>query len=326
VTVAWADITVTSKRLAREIPYFAPVLVAVLAMIIVTSVISPSFLTGGWKLVLVYASPLILLAMAQAPAVVSGGGGLDLSVGPAAGFVSVTVAAVLIPNRISVAWFIVLAAIIIGAAIGALNGSLVALVRLPPIIATLATYLVLAGLATEILLAPTGNLPSWMSWITDTGGPVPNVLYILLGVGALWWALTRTAFWRNLRMVGSSDRAAYTSGIPVTAVRFIAYVLTGIMAGIGGLVLTAVLGGADATVGPTYTLQAIAAVALGGVSLSGGRGGLLGAAAGGLLLFLIQNYLTLTEASSFVLQMVYGVVLIVAIVANGAGNQLRRAR
>jgi ribose transport system permease protein len=325
VTVIRAEVSAVARRLARDVPYFAPVLVAVVVMVVVTTTISPSFLTGGWKLVLVYASPLIVLAMAQAPVVLSGGGGLDLSVGPAAGFVSVTVAAVLIPNRISVAWFIVLAVILIGAAIGAVNGTLVAVVRLPPIIATLATYLVLAGVATEILVAPTGNLPSWMTWITDTHGPVPNVLYILLGIGAFWGVLTRTAFWRNLRMVGSNDRAAYTSGISVTAVRFIAYVLTGTMAGIGGLVLTAVLGGADATVGPTYTLQAIAAVALGGISLAGGRGGLLGAAAGGLLLFLIQNYLTLTEASSFVLQMVYGVVLILAIVANGAWNQLRRS-
>jgi len=314
------------RDLARRVPYFVPALVAVAIVVAFTVAEDPQFLVGGWERVLVYAAPLLLLAMAQAPVVLSGGGGLDLSVGPAAGLVSALIAAVLIPNGMSVAWFVVLAAVVLGAAVGTLNGALVTLVRIPPIIATLATYLVFAGLATQVLGAPTGSLPAWMSWFTDVDGPVPNVLWVLLGVGAVWWLLTRTAYGRNLLFVGSNDRAAYTAGVNVTAVRFLAYLITGVMAGIGGLVLTAVLGGADATVGPTYTLQTVAAVALGGISLAGGRGGLFGAAVGGVLLFLIQNYLTLTQASSFVLQMAYGVVLIVAIVANGAWDRKRKAR
>nr|WP_227464228.1 ABC transporter permease [Nocardioides lijunqiniae] len=295
-------------------------------MLLLTASESETFLDGGWKLVLVYASPLVLLAMAQAPVVLSGGGGLDLSVGPTAGLVSVVIAAVLIPRDLSVAWLVIVAAILTGAAAGAVNATLVTLVRIPPIIATLATYLVFAGLATQVLGAPTGFLPEWMSWFTSVEGVLPNVLYVILGVGLVWLLLTRTAYWRNLLMVGSNDRAAYTAGVNVTAVRFLAYLLTGVMAGVAGLVLTAVLGGADSTVGPTYTLQAIAAVALGGLSLAGGRGGLFGAAVGAVLLFLIQNYLTLTEASSFELQMAYGVVLIVAIVANGAWDRKRKAR
>lgn len=310
----------------RSVPYFVPALLAVLVMGLITVGKSSQFLDGGWKLVLVYASPLILLAMAQTPVVLSGGGGLDLSVGPAAGLVSVVLAAGLIAHDLSVAWLVVLAAVVIGGLIGVLNGALVALVRIPPIIATLGTYLVFAGVATQVLASPTGYLPEWMSWFTGADGAVPNVLWVILGVGVLWWLLTRTAYWRNLRMVGSNDRAAYTAGIPVTAVRFVAYVLTGVMVGITGLVLTAVLGGADATVGPTYTMLAVAGVALGGVSLGGGRGGLLGAACGAVLLFLIQNYLTLTEASSFVVQAAYGVVLVVAIVVNGAWDRKRKNR
>ncbi|WP_193614748.1 ABC transporter permease subunit [Nocardioides lijunqiniae] len=314
------------QTVARKVPYFVPALVAVGVMLLLTASESETFLDGGWKLVLVYASPLVLLAMAQAPVVLSGGGGLDLSVGPTAGLVSVVIAAVLIPRDLSVAWLVIVAAILTGAAAGAVNATLVTLVRIPPIIATLATYLVFAGLATQVLGAPTGFLPEWMSWFTSVDGVLPNVLYVILGVGLVWLLLTRTAYWRNLLMVGSNDRAAYTAGVNVTAVRFLAYLLTGVMAGVAGLVLTAVLGGADSTVGPTYTLQAIAAVALGGLSLAGGRGGLFGAAVGAVLLFLIQNYLTLTEASSFELRMAYGVVLIVAIVANGAWDRKRKAR
>jgi len=310
----------------RRTPYFLPALIAVSIMIALTASESSDFLGDGWKLVLVYASPLLILAMAQTPVVLSGGGGLDLSVGPTAGLVSVVITAVLISRDISVAWFIILAAVSLGALAGAINAVLVTLSRIPPIIATLATYLVFAGVATQILGAPTGFLPRWMTWFTDSDGPVPNVLWVIAGIGAAWWLLTRTAYWRNLLMVGSNDRAAYSAGVNVTAVRFVAYLIAGIIAGVGGLVLTAVLGGADSTVGPTYTLQAIAAVALGGISLAGGRGGLLGAATGAALLFLIQNYLTLTEASSFFLQMAYGVVLVVAIVANGAWDRKRKAR
>ena len=314
----------TSERAVRQIPYFGPALIAVVVMVALTLGQTDGFLVSGWKLVLVYASPLVLLAMAQAPVVLSGGGGLDLSVGPGAGLVSVILTAGLIAHRMSVAWFVILAALVIGAVIGALNGTLVAVIRIPPIIATLATYLVFAGIATQVLSSPVGDLPAWMSWFTDIEGVVPNVLWVIAAVGAAWWLLSRSAFWKNLRMVGSNDRAAYTAGVPVTAIRFIAYTLTGVMTGVAGLVLTAVLGGADATVGPTYTLLAVAAVALGGLSLAGGRGGLLGAACGAVLLFLIQNYLTLTEASSFVLQAAYGVVLVVAVVVNGAWDRKRK--
>jgi ribose transport system permease protein len=313
-----------AARAARQIPYFVPALVAVVVMVVLTLGQTDRFLDSGWKLVLVYASPLVLLAMAQAPVVLSGGGGLDLSVGPGAGLVSVALTAGLIAHRMSVAWFVILAALLIGALIGALNGTLVAIVRIPPIIATLATYLVFTGIATQVLSSPVGDLPTWMSWFTDIEGVVPNVAWVIAAVGGAWWLISRTAYWRNLRMVGSNDRAAHTAGISVTAVRFVAYTLTGVITGIAGLVLTAVLGGADATVGPTYTLLAVAAVALGGLSLAGGRGGLLGAACGAVLLFLIQNYLTLTEASSFVLQAAYGVVLVVAVVVNGAWDRKRK--
>jgi ribose transport system permease protein len=310
----------------KSIPYFMPALAAVFVMVVITGARNPAFYDGGWKQVLVYASPLILLAMAQTPVVLAGGGGLDLSIGPAAGLTSVLLVVELIPRGISVWWAICTAALMLGAASGAVNGALSALVRIPPMIATLATYLVFTGLASQLLSSPAGSIPSWFTWFTKTGGPLPNITYVIIAVGLLWSVLCRTAYWRNLRAVGSNDRAAFTAGVPIARVRFTAYVLAGLMTGIGGIVLTAVLGGADSTVGPTYTLQAIAAVALGGVSLAGGRGGLIGAVCGAALLFLIQNYLTLLEVSSFVLQMIYGIVLIIAVVSNGIWDKRRRVR
>jgi ribose transport system permease protein len=122
--------------------------------------------------------------------------------------------------------------------------------------------------------------------------------------------------------VGSDDRAAYTAGVPVTKVRFIAYVMTGMLAACAGLMLTALIGSADPNIGPTYTLIAIAAVALGGVSLAGGRGGLTGAAIGAIDIFLLQSVLTAFNVSTYVLQIAYGVVLVVAVIMTALQERL----
>jgi ribose transport system permease protein len=104
-------------------------------------------------------------------------------------------------------------------------------------------------------------------------------------------------------------------------------VITGVFAGIAGLMLTALIGSADANIAPTYTLIAISAVALGGVSLAGGRGGLVGAAIGAICIFLIQSVLTLFNVSTFVLQIAYGTILVIAICLTAVQDRIeRRAR
>lgn len=314
----------SSSSVFNTVPYFVPAAAAVIIMVILTALQNPGFLSGGgWQLVILYASPLVVLAMAQTPALMSGGGGLDLSVGPAAGLTAVVVGGLLIPRGLESLPLIVLCALGLGAVSGCINGTLVALLRVPPIIATLATYLIYGGLATYLLAAPVGFMPESMSWFNSTTFFVPNVSLIILLVGIVWFLLMRTAYGRNLKAVGSNDRAAYTAGIQVASTRFLSYVLSGVGSGLGGLLLIVVLGGADSTIGPDYTLQAIAAAALGGVSLLGGRGGVLGAAAGGFLIFLIQNYLTFLAVSTFVLQMVFGIVLVAAILVNGGWDYLR---
>ena len=308
-----------------SVPYFVPAVVAVSFMIVLTSVQNASFFGGGgWQLVIFYASPLMVLAMAQTPALMSGQGGLDLSVGPAAGLISVIISGLLIPQGLVKSLpAIVVCALALGMLNGCLNGMLIGFLRVPPIIATLATYLIYGGLAIEFVPNAVGSLPDSMSWFSEQTAFIPNVGLVIIGLGFLWFVLMRSAYGRNLRAVGSNDRAAYTAGVRVVSTRFISYVLTGAGVGVGALLLMAVLGGADPTVGASYTLQSIAAAVLGGVSLMGGRGGVLGAAAGGLLIFMIQNYLTYMAVSTFVLQMVFGLALIFAIVVNGGWDYLR---
>src|SRR5258707_439937 len=147
----------------------------------------------------------------------------------------------------------------------------------------------------------------------------------VLAVLAGWWLIKPTPYYEHLMANGGDDRAAYTSSIPITTVRMIAYMLTGIGAGLASLSLSALLGSADPTVGPTYTLTAIAAVALGGVSLAGGRGGLTGAMLGAADIFLLQSILTFFNVSTFALQVAYGVILIVALALNSTqGRSLIR--
>jgi ribose transport system permease protein len=321
-----ATVAATRERqfTRRRIPEYLPSLVGVLIVVALTSNANVQFLGGGgWRLVLVYAAPVILLAMAQAPAVISGNGGIDLSGGPTMGLISVVVVGVLVPQGVTSPAAVLTLALAMGMLVGVINGAMIAYVRIPPIIATLATYLIFSGLSVEVLGAPTGVVPSWFSSLVDVTLGLPNVGYVILLVCALWGVLMRSAFGRNLRAVGSNDRAAYTAGVPVARVRLAAYVISGLISGIAALVLIAVLGGADATVGPTYTLKAIAAVALGGLSLSGGRGGMASAVCGATLLFLIQNYLTFIDVSPFVLQMIYGAILVFAVAASGTWTQLR---
>ena len=309
------------------IPYYVPALIIFLGLVVINTVVNHGFINNqGWQQALTAASPLIVLAMAMTPPILAGHGGVDLSVGPSAGLISVLIAGEFAPRGLDNSFLLWVLAILLGCTAGAVNGALVAFLRVAPIIATLATYLVFSGLSTQLMPSPGGVVPAGILSLAGTTGQIPNAVFVLIGLSVLWMLLLRTSYWRNLIAVGSNDRAAFTSGIPVTVVRFIAFVPSGAMAGVGGLLLTAVLGGADATVGPQYTLIAIAGAAVGGVSLAGGRGGLAGAAFGGASLFLIQNILSFAQVSSFVLQIAYGLILIVAIVFNGGWDYLRLRR
>jgi len=288
---------------------FAVVMLVVLLVLNVA--LNPArFQPAAWGTLLGLAAPLIGAAVASAPVILAGRGGIDISVGPLMGFVNALVIQVLFLDLgISSPWIIVPTALLVGAAVGAANGALATIVRIQPIVATLGTYLILTGITLTILPAPIGPAPDWLKAMAGPLSVVPLAL-----IGLCWLLVRRTPYYDLLMAVGSDDRAAYTAGVPVTKVRLAAYVLTGIFAAAAGLMLTSLIGSADPNIGPTYTLIAIAAVALGGVSLAGGRGGLGGAAIGAIDIFLLQSLLTTFNVSTYVLQIAYGLILVVAVV------------
>jgi ribose transport system permease protein len=254
----------------------------------------------------------------------SGNGGIDLSVGPLAGFMSVLIAAVLVPAGITTPELIIPIVIVFGALTGAINGFLVAYVRLPAIIATLGMYLFYQGLGTEVLPEAGGSVPVWLVKLNGSFGPVPAVWIVFAVIALIWTLVTRGSYPRNLLAVGGDERAAYTAGVNVARLRLITYSIAGVLACLAGLMLTGLIQSGDGTVGPPYTISAITAVALGGISLAGGRGGLLGGALGGGVLFLIQELLTDAHVSVFQVSIIDGIVLIFALALNGTVEHLRR--
>ncbi len=270
------------------------------------------FAPSGIGVMIGLAAPLLLAAAATVPPVLGGGGGIDISVGPFMGLVNVLIVQVMVINlEITTPFIIIPFIIIVGMASGLLNGFLAVVVRVQPIVATLGTYLIYSGLTIYIMPAPGGAVPGWIRGLSGTFSAVPIIVVLLA-----WWWLIQQPYYQHLMATGGDARATFTSGVPIMPVRVLSYVMTGIIAAFAGLSLTALLGSADPTVGPQYTLTAIAAIALGGVSLAGGRGGLLGGVLGALDIFLIQNLLIYFNISTFLLQVAFGLVLVFAVILN----------
>lgn len=299
--------------LPRGAHYAGFALGLLLVLTVVSVLVNPVRWTpAGLSVSLGIAAPLVLLAIASTPPILAGGGGLDLSVGPTMGIVNVFVVHVIITQaELTSPFLVVPLAVLLGASIGVVNGVLAAVVRLQPIVATLGTYLVLGGLAIWILPTPGGSVPPWLAGLSGPASIIPVGVVLLA-----WWGLSRTIYYANLMASGSDERAAYASGVQVTQVRILAYTIGGAVAGVAGLSLSALLTSADPTVGPFYTLIAIGAVALGGVSLAGGRGGVFGAVVGALAIFLLRDLLTFVNVSTFALQTVFGGLLVGAVVLN----------
>lgn len=314
-----------AMRAAASRHSYAVVPVLIAGVLFIMNVIEePGFVDrANWAPTLAVMCPYVFTSLAMALPVLSGNAGLDLSVGPFTGFVTVIVAAVLVPAGIRSPELLVPVTLAFGFAAGSVNGALVSYVRLPAIIATLGTYLFYTGMATQVLPLPGGTVPAWLAHLDGSYGPVPGVLIVFAAVALAWTLFSRTAYLTNLLAVGGNDRTAYTSGINVAMVRLWSFALGGTFAAIAGLMLTGLLQSGDGTVGSSYTISAITAVALGGIGLTGGRGGLFGAATGGVVLFLLENLLTVSHVNVWELNIFNGAILILALTLNGAFLLLR---
>jgi ribose transport system permease protein len=284
---------------------------------------------GGFGLTnqLANVAPLAIAAMASAPSII--GGGFDLSISPLICLTNCVFVVWLAPHGLGGAISVPIM-LGIGLAVGVVNGLLIIALRVQPIVVTLATYFSLQGV--DLLIAPNPVQLSSTGWVAHLAGSVGAVPGGLLMIGIpmlIWVGLRFVPFRRLLYAVGSNDATAFSSGVNVNAVRVASYALGGLFAGFAGLALTGLVSSADSSNATEYTLVAIAAVVLGGTPLAGGRGGLVGPLLGALSIYLLQNLLATFAINPAYLQIVYGGILIIAVVLGGAvsregGGGLRR--
>jgi ribose transport system permease protein len=311
----------------RGRPYLFAALLS-LGLLIATIVAEPDFASpGNWPAQLATLAPIVLVAMASTPAIVSGGGGLDLSVGPLAVFVNVLLVEQLLPHGIDSAWTALPILIAVGVGVGALNGFLVTVLRYQPVIATLCTMFVLTGLNFTLGATPHPAGDNWTGGLSDTVLSIPGGLILIAVPVLVWLVLGRTPYHRALYAVGGNDVTAFSAGTNVTAVRIGAYALGGLFAVFAGIALTAIVQSSQAGATSHYILVGLTAVALGGTPLFGGRGGITCAFFGATALYLIQTLLSSLHVAPNWINVVYGTMLLVGVLIGAAvALQAPRAR
>jgi ribose transport system permease protein len=258
---------------------------------------------------------LALVAMAQTMVVLTAG--IDLSVG------MIFVLANCVASTIAVGTAFettlgVIGVLATGVACGLLNGVIVIYGRLQPIVTTLATGAVFYGISLWLRPVPGGDINSDLAdaLTGQLPGGIPTSLVVLLGIVLVVWVpFRRSMLGRAAYAIGSAEAAAYMSGVPIEKARMLAYVLSGFLASCGGLMLTFITysGEASAAIGGTYTLNSIAAVVLGGVSLFGGAGSAIGAIFGAFVLRTIGDLLFVFDMEPFWQPLFQGIILLAAV-------------
>jgi len=267
--------------------------------------------------------PLVLVAVGQGFVVVARA--LDLSVG---GVMDLSNALAAVHFQDSVASMVGWSALIlfVGAACGLVNGLLVGIGRLQPILVTLATLAIYQGLAIRVLPQPGGAIPP--AYTAALVNPYqPYALVYVLIVAFLWYAFRRSSIGVAIFALGNDETAARANGVDTVRARVTAFVLSGLMSAAAGLFLAASATAGDATTGNGYTLSSIVAVVLGGMNLFGGRGSGVGVIAGAFVTTMIVNILFFSNIDPLYQSFYEGLFLVIAVVAGGLiGRLLKRRR
>ncbi|KPC49666.1 ABC transporter permease [Amantichitinum ursilacus] len=286
------------------------------------AIMSPDFLTVG-NLLTVMRQVSINALIAFGMTLVILLGGIDLSVGSILGLSAISSASLMAAGFNPV--FATAAGVVAGAAMGLFNGLVISKGKVAPFIATLATMTVLRGLC--MVFSHGSPIAGFSSdFFSMLGGgyvagliPVP-VVGMLVMFAVFWFVLKKTVFGRHVYAVGGNEESARLSGVKVDRIKLWVYTLSGAMSALAGVVLTSRLNSAQPNAGAGYELDAIAAVVLGGTSLTGGRGWIFGTLVGALLIGVLNNGLNLLEVSSFYQQVIKGAVILLAVLID-RGNK-----
>ena len=290
--------------------------IALIILMAVITIINSNFLTANTLLnLLLQVTSNALIAFGMTFVILTGG--IDLSVGSILALSSALTAGLLgsgMPVTLAI-----LISLILGCILGMMNGLLISYGKLAPFIVTLATMTIFRG---ATLVYTNGNPIT--KGLSDTflfqflgqgyivGIPFPVIIMFIVFI-VLYVLLHKTAFVKYVYAIGGNEKAAYISGVKLNKVKIIIYSISGIMASISGLIITSRLSSAQPTAGASYEMDAIAAVVLGGTSLSGGKGRILGTLIGALIIGVLNNGLNIIGVSAFWQQVVKGVVILIAV-------------
>lgn len=290
--------------------------IALIILMAVITIINSNFLTANNLLnLLLQVTSNALIAFGMTFVILTGG--IDLSVGSILALSSALTAGLLgsgMPVTLAI-----LISLILGCILGMMNGLLISYGKLAPFIVTLATMTIFRG---ATLVYTNGNPIT--KGLSDTflfqflgqgyivGIPFPVIIMFIVFI-ILYVLLHKTAFGKSVYAIGGNEKAAYISGVKLNKVKIIIYSISGIMASISGLIITSRLSSAQPTAGASYEMDAIAAVVLGGTSLSGGKGRILGTLIGALIIGVLNNGLNIIGVSAFWQQVVKGVVILIAV-------------
>lgn len=306
--------------------------IALAALVIILSLISAEFRQPSNLLNLLrQASFNGLIAVGMTCVILSDG--IDLSVGSTFALSAVVCAELLMAGFPAFAAIII--ALIVGTLLGAISGLLVTKGRLQPFIATLITMTAYRGLAMIITdgkpisrlaanissesgaflfkLIGKGNVAS--SFNPDLKIPIPAIILVLV-FAIFYFILNRTCFGRRIYATGSNEKCATLVGVNTTRVRIMVYSISGFLAALAGLIMISRVDSAQPTLGDGYELDAIAAVALGGISMSGGRGKIIGTVAGVLIIAVLNNGLNILEVTSYYQDVIKAIVILVAVLSD----------
>ena len=298
-------------------------LIGLLVLILVVSILSPSFLTAN--------NILNVLRQTSINGVIAAGmtfviltGGIDLSVGSILGFSGAIAASLVVSGQNIV--LAVIAAIAVGAGIGFINGLVISKGKLQPFIATLASMTILRGATlvfTDGKPITTGTTEGALAFGKIGGGSILGIptpaLMMIIAFLVCAYILNQTRMGRYTYALGGNEEATKLSGLNTDKIKIFAYTMSGVLAAIAGIIITSRLFSAQPTAGDGYELDAIAAVVLGGTSLSGGKGKITGTIIGVLIIGILSNALNLLDVSSYYQKIAKGIVILIAVLADRKG-------
>jgi ribose transport system permease protein len=308
--------------LLRRQGWVAGLIVLFVGLMVATRLIQPGYGAEDFGSLVRAALPYAFAVAGQAIVVIAGG--VDLSIAAMMALTSVTAAVMMDGASEQYALLVVPFVLALGCGLGALNGALIVLTRVPDIVVTLAMLFVLQGAALLVLAAPGGGAAQWLKAAIVGTVPIPGVLegvqawipkaLLLLAacLAVVWIPLKRSRLGLSIYAIGSSELAAFRSGVPVAWTKVAAYAGAGLFAAMGGLTLTMSTGIGAPIPGP-YLLASVAAVVLGGVALGGGRGGLIGPIIAVFVLRLVRTDLTLLAVDPNVASIIEGAIMVVVV-------------